>query len=111
MRARAEAAGGAFGFTPLTPSDGLFSPIASPPSKAAYASPSTGPLKGALAFVTSAPRPVTTHQLLGSLRMVDRLSPPRNVRHRLRPALRARRAPHEPLTPPLPATDNPSPRH
>ena len=86
MRARAEAAGGAFGFTPLTPSDGLFSPlaspIASPSSKHAYASPSTGPPQGAPAFVTSAPRPVTTHHQLGSLRMVDRLSPPRNVRRR-----------------------------
>ena len=99
---------GAVAFAPLTPSDCLFNPTASPsssPSKhASYASPakgvsvtpSKGSLKGVPAFVTSAARPVTTHHQLGSLRMVERLSPPRHVRRALhqRLALRARRTAH-----------------
>ena len=113
---------GAVAFAPLTPSDCLFNPTASPsssPSKhASYASPakgvsvtpSKGSLKGVPAFVTSAARPVTTHHQLGSLRMVERLSPPRHVRRALHQclALRARRTAHfaraiPPPTPPRPA--------
>ena len=106
--------GGAVAFAPLSPSDCLFNPdfnpAASPscsPSKHAYISPSKGALKGVPAFVTSAARPVTTHHQLGSLRMVERLSPPRNVRRLLRLAPCAHAAPRPYRARAIPATSPP----
>jgi len=106
--------GGAVAFAPLSPSDCLFNPdfnpAASPscsPSKHAYISPPKGALKGVPAFVTSAARPVTTHHQLGSLRMVERLSPPRNVRRLLRLAPCAHAAPRPYRARAIPATSPP----